>query len=577
MKPLNLDNKPCSPISSNCVVWQGPDIPCIQLCTGDTVSDVVSAMATELCTILDTLKVSNYDLTCFNLQACGPEDFQALIQFLITKICELEGITPETKDIPSCPDCVVSVAECFVTGTQTTMQLVDYVQLIGEKVCSLITEISLIQAQITDILIRVTNLENAPVPTFTIPTVALTECDLSATVTAGASYDIDVLVTALVNDSVNGYCALIGATGLPADLLSAVSSQEPCITELSDTRSNPGTNYGTEYATWVASPLTVADSITNIWLVLCDLYTALASIQTITVADTPTIDLTLSAGNELTADITDTGWVDLEGFTFYSLLDKTKCRRIGNVIHFKGIAFIPLDNSGTAYTLNDVYDLRNITSVLPFTGTGGVSIASDLITWNNGNSSVPASVLNGDVIDDVYRIDAPTIAERPVQIGGGSTRLFSATRVQVNANGSLTLATVDSYESMPATLGLTTLKGSSALRYLTSNIRQNDFVPDFTNVSSDIHSFPVPAAWDVAATYTVGDIVEHNGDFYQSFINVTGGGAPDVTPTSWGPYTSKLDTDFQTGQPVYTFSCNAGDPQELGGFFVILDGLTCFV
>ena len=67
MKPLNLDNKPCSPISSNCVVWQGPDIPCIELCTGDTVSDVVSAMATELCTVLDTLKVSNYDLTCFNL------------------------------------------------------------------------------------------------------------------------------------------------------------------------------------------------------------------------------------------------------------------------------------------------------------------------------------------------------------------------------------------------------------------------------------------------------------------------------------------------------------------------------
>jgi hypothetical protein len=140
MKPLN---KPCSPISSNCVVWQGPDIPCIQLCTGDSISDVVSAMATELCTILDTLKVSNYDLTCFNLQACGPEDFQALIQFLIEKICELEGVTPETKDIPGCPDCVVSVAECFVTGTQTTMQLVDYVQLIGERVCSIITEISI--------------------------------------------------------------------------------------------------------------------------------------------------------------------------------------------------------------------------------------------------------------------------------------------------------------------------------------------------------------------------------------------------------------------------------------------------
>ena len=42
MKPLNLDNSPCSPISSNCIVWQGPDIPCIHLCTGDTISDVVN-------------------------------------------------------------------------------------------------------------------------------------------------------------------------------------------------------------------------------------------------------------------------------------------------------------------------------------------------------------------------------------------------------------------------------------------------------------------------------------------------------------------------------------------------------
>ena len=35
MKPLNLDNRPCSPISSNCVIWQGPDITCIKLCTGE--------------------------------------------------------------------------------------------------------------------------------------------------------------------------------------------------------------------------------------------------------------------------------------------------------------------------------------------------------------------------------------------------------------------------------------------------------------------------------------------------------------------------------------------------------------
>jgi len=105
----------------------------------------------------------------FNIQACGPQNFQELIQFLITQICELQGVTVVPTKEQTCPDCVVTVAECFVTGNQTTMQLVDYVNLIGERICSLITEISLINLQITDILIRVTALENEPSPTFTLP------------------------------------------------------------------------------------------------------------------------------------------------------------------------------------------------------------------------------------------------------------------------------------------------------------------------------------------------------------------------------------------------------------------------
>ena len=86
MKPLNsnMHLKPeegCTKTSSSCVIWQGPDIPCIKLCTGDTVSDVIEKLATELCAIMDTLKITNYDLSCFNLMACPPDDFQKLIQF----------------------------------------------------------------------------------------------------------------------------------------------------------------------------------------------------------------------------------------------------------------------------------------------------------------------------------------------------------------------------------------------------------------------------------------------------------------------------------------------------------------
>jgi hypothetical protein len=35
----------CNPISSNCVVWQGPDLNCINVCTGDTISIIIAKMA----------------------------------------------------------------------------------------------------------------------------------------------------------------------------------------------------------------------------------------------------------------------------------------------------------------------------------------------------------------------------------------------------------------------------------------------------------------------------------------------------------------------------------------------------
>ena len=51
MKPYrsSLDKENCSPVSSNCVTWQGPNISCINLCKGDSVSDVVYKLATQIC------------------------------------------------------------------------------------------------------------------------------------------------------------------------------------------------------------------------------------------------------------------------------------------------------------------------------------------------------------------------------------------------------------------------------------------------------------------------------------------------------------------------------------------------
>ena len=299
MKPLNLDNSPCSPISSNCVIWQGPAIPCIKLCTGDTVSDVVFKLATELCTIIDQLNVSNYDLSCFASSACPPADFQALIQFLINQICEAQGITVDPTRITStCPDCVVTVAPCFIQGTTTTMQLVDYVTMIGNKICSLITEIESLQSQIDTLDIRVSVLENTPPPTFTLPNISI-----SCLLTPG-SYAIDVVLNALMNNA-NGYCSLLNVTGLPTALSTSVLSQ--CIDDTDTALASligggSAQTFQAYYASsWVvnANLNTVADAINNIWIAICDVYNAFYALRT------PTSSVT--AGNGITVTTTTVG------------------------------------------------------------------------------------------------------------------------------------------------------------------------------------------------------------------------------------------------------------------------------
>ena len=66
MKPLNINKAGCTNMSSNCVIWEGPDIPCINLCKGDSITDVIYKLATELCKLLDIVDLSTYDLKCFN-------------------------------------------------------------------------------------------------------------------------------------------------------------------------------------------------------------------------------------------------------------------------------------------------------------------------------------------------------------------------------------------------------------------------------------------------------------------------------------------------------------------------------
>jgi hypothetical protein len=536
MKPLNLDNRPCSPISSNCVIWQGPDIPCIKICNGDTVSDIVYKLGTELCTIMEQLNVSNYDLSCFNLTACPPEDFQGLIQLLIDKICEANGVVVDTPKSSGCPDCVVVVADCFIQGTATTMQLVDYVQMIANRVCSIISEIESINNQISVINTTLNDLQTQidNLPTFTLPTVTI-GCLLAA-----GPYSLQVALDALYNNT-NGYCNLLAATGNPSDIVNAVESQ--CVVDGDLTLSDPEQTFAELYlGTWVPMALTdtVADAINNIWIVLCDMYSYLNNPLTVDNTSSVTLDYT---SNVLTARVNDTGWVNLNGFDFYTgTVAKPQCRRIGNVIHFRGTAYIPLDNgSGSVVNLTADNSYRTTLQVGPFTGSGGITYdTGNRIVFNNDTSVIPASVLDlGTILDGVYR-STSNLAVREIQVVNGantSTGYLTASVVFfIDANKKLKLVTLDTLELNPTDTN--TELGMSALRYITSNVVTGNYLPDYLNAASELHSFttsPAPAS-------------------------------PDRT------ITSEASTVYQ-----WPVTCNAGDKTQVGGFKVALDGLIAYV
>lgn len=314
MKPLNLDNSPCSPISSNCVIWQGPDIPCIKLCKGDTVSDVVYKLATELCTILDYLNVDNYDLSCFNLASCNPNNFQELVQFIIERICALENIDPATVNVTSGSGGPVTNQSELVTNYMMqrapalgggAVKLPDYVQEIATKVSDNIVEISILNGSITSLDIRVTTLETAPAPVFVIPSFIL-QCDIGTIIpvlATGSTQDIDVVLERFINEE---WCPMKAVLGTYTNLSNAILSQSPCYDGTVPALQYQYTTAAimqVAYPTFTGAPTTLAEAIENIWISLCDLRNAGKELVTVSAGNNVIVSPTVSVvGNDQVTD-----------------------------------------------------------------------------------------------------------------------------------------------------------------------------------------------------------------------------------------------------------------------------------
>lgn len=288
MDPIENCNPGCIPTSSTCVIWQGPNLPCISVNTGDSINIVIADLATKLCEIAaGNLDVSSLDFKCVldNLEN-EPVMLMTALQLLIDKTCTLEDIinglvippdpgTPGTQDPIALPACL----QYTVEGELVTSLLPDaYSSKLASEICDIISDINTLNSQYTSLNNRVLLLEayvaSTPTGSASLPTVSI-PCVNGNTNQLSLVNSITLIDTAI--------CAMKDALGSNTSLVAAVGQQ--CTGLATATQlSNPAAQMSA-IAGWVASPTTVANTLNNIWLTICDMRAAMESVITLT---TPT-------------------------------------------------------------------------------------------------------------------------------------------------------------------------------------------------------------------------------------------------------------------------------------------------
>lgn len=266
----------CLPQSSNCVIWQGPNLSCINLCKGDSISDVVYKLASELCTIKASTDLTDLDFSCIlDLCVATPEPaltiaavFQTIIDGVCCSVTDLtsvtNGLTDRTNDLYEEPILVLPLCLQYTdpsTGLLvTTLKLSDYAVLTAQSFCSLQTTVTNQSNLIYNIDNRVTVLEDAPPYT---PPVVTPHCTYGS-VTSGVPAQMNIVLDSLDEQ----YCQLRDVLGTNTELNIAASSQ---CTLLGSTNALSQSGTMSSLPGWNNTISNLAQSLENMWITICDM------------------------------------------------------------------------------------------------------------------------------------------------------------------------------------------------------------------------------------------------------------------------------------------------------------------
>jgi hypothetical protein len=254
--PINHKEPGCNPISSNCVIWQGPDISCINLCKGDSVTEVVYNLALELCKIMEVLDIDNYELGCLTEE---PESIKELLQIIINKICNCCNID-ETVPITEAVEKTVNIAPLFYYeneegDTITSMTVSGYAKVIGLRVQTIVNSITEILDTLADHASRIEELEG---------------------IVSNINLEIPVEVIEDITTTKDKITEIDFAIGSANDIYGAIAKHSPTISQEETLAITSGLMSGLEG--WIVDVKNLADVINNINIALADTRLAIKGI-----------------------------------------------------------------------------------------------------------------------------------------------------------------------------------------------------------------------------------------------------------------------------------------------------------
>lgn len=287
MKPYSSSSEKenCSPVSSNCVEWQGPFIQCINHCKGDSISDIVYKLSEKVCNIEGGTTISDVNLTCI-LNACdtlqAPDGtLGSVLQTIVDGVCcsitslsqETSTLTARTANLYTEPSLVLPTNFQYVEPTTglpvARLPLNEFASNTATNTSTLKTVVDTHTVQIANQEGRVQNLEVNP---GYIPPTVTPLCTYGSLAIAGSPTEMNILLTALESD----YCIYKTGIGTTTDLINATNAQCAFLgtfTALSQT----GTMSG--ITGWNNTVGNLAQSMQNLWITVCDMRNAVNSIK----------------------------------------------------------------------------------------------------------------------------------------------------------------------------------------------------------------------------------------------------------------------------------------------------------